>query len=100
MSQDERWLVLDEPKSIMFGAVFVEREIPEVQKDLSGKTEAINLPKDESLLTTKQAADYLSLASNTLDKHRMNGTGPDFINVGPRSIRYTKEALDDWKRHG
>ena len=100
VSQDERWLVLDEPKSIMFGAVFVEREIPEVQKDLSGKTEAINLPKDESLLTTKQAADYLSLASNTLDKHRMNGTGPDFINVGPRSIRYTKEALDDWKRHG
>ena len=100
VSQDERWLVLDEPKSIMFGAVFVERAIPEAQKDLPGTTVAKNLSKDEFLLTTKQAADYLSLASNTLDKHRMNGTGPDFKKVGSRTIRYTKEALDDWKRHG
>ena len=99
VSQDGRWLALEEPKPIMFGAVFVEREIPEVQKELSGKTEAKNLSQDEFLLTTRQAANYLSLASNTLDKHRMNGTGPDFTKVGSRTIRYTKEALDDWKRH-
>ena len=53
-------------------------------------------------LTEKQAADYLSVSRSLLRQSRMNGerenrlSGPPFIKLGSRSIRYLKEDLDNW----
>ncbi|MFC3053301.1 helix-turn-helix transcriptional regulator [Kordiimonas pumila] len=47
----------------------------------------------ERLLTTAQAAQYLRLASSTLNKWRVYGTGPKFIKLG-RAVRYRHTDLD------
>jgi len=47
------------------------------------------------LLTTKQAAEYLSLAVTTLEKYRVYGGGPRFLNLG-RAVRYRLSDLNTW----
>ena len=46
-------------------------------------------------LSTREAADYLSLASRTLDRYRIRGTGPVFHRFGGR-CRYLQSDLDAW----
>ena len=46
-------------------------------------------------LSTREAADYLSLASRTLDRYRVRGTGPVFHRFGGR-VRYLRSDLDAW----
>ena len=49
------------------------------------------------LLTTEFAAKYLGLGTSTLERHRCQGTGPQFIRLGNgRSIRYRQPDLDNW----
>jgi excisionase family DNA binding protein len=55
------------------------------------------LPK---YLTTAQAAEYCNIKVKTLERHRQNGTGPPYIKVGPRIIRYRREDLDAWMEAG
>ncbi len=45
---------------------------------------------DPRLLTTKEAAAYLSLSPNSLKKH-----GPAPVRIGG-SLRYDRHALDAW----
>lgn len=47
------------------------------------------------VLTTKEAANYLRLAENTLEKMRLTGAGPQFVRMG-RAVRYTRNALENW----
>ena len=53
-------------------------------------------------LTEEQAAEYLSISRSVLRKSRMDGerenrlSGPPWIKLGSRSIRYLKEDLDKW----
>lgn len=53
-------------------------------------------------LTEAQAAEYLSVSRALLRQSRMNGeregrlSGPAWIKMGSRSIRYLKEDLDAW----
>ena len=47
-------------------------------------------------LTVKEAAEYLRLAPQTLDKFRHFGGGPEYIRVTARAIRYERAALDAW----
>ena len=47
------------------------------------------------VLTTRQAAEYLSLAETTLEKKRVYGGGPLFIRLG-RAVRYRLADLDAW----
>ena len=47
-------------------------------------------------LTTEQAAEYCNLKKKTLENHRYRGTGPQYIVVGPRTIRYRPQDLDVW----
>ena len=98
--KDNHWFVLQEGKELLFGALFVEKAYQETDAppNESSKQRKSNKPQDEPLLTVKEAADYLNLASNTLDKHRSNGTGPEYLTVGARSIRYRKTDLDNWSR--
>lgn len=46
--------------------------------------------------TVREAADYLRVSKQTLDKFRHFGGGPDYIRVTARSIRYERAALDAW----
>lgn len=52
------------------------------------------------LLTTKEAADYLSMSAGTLENWRIQGKGPDYIKLGAdgsRSlVRYRTCDLDDY----
>ena len=47
------------------------------------------------LLTTKQAAESLSLSMTTLEKYRVYGGGPRFLHLG-RAVRYRVSDLDAW----
>ncbi|RDH84506.1 MAG: DNA-binding protein [endosymbiont of Galathealinum brachiosum] len=53
-------------------------------------------------LTESQAAEYLSVSRSLLRQSRMNGerenrlSGPAWIKLGSRSIRYLIEDLDTW----
>ena len=53
-------------------------------------------------LTEAEAAEYLSVSRSLLRQGRMAGdrkgrlSGPPWIKMGSRSIRYLKEDLDQW----
>ena len=46
-------------------------------------------------MTTKQAADYLSLSPHTLNQWRSLGKGPRFVRLGG-AVRYPKTFLDSY----
>lgn len=48
-----------------------------------------------SLITEKQAAEKLGLASSTLKRWRWSGRGPAYIKLGA-SVRYSPEILDSY----
>jgi excisionase family DNA binding protein len=47
------------------------------------------------MLTTHEASVYLRLSRRTLERLRVEGTGPKFVKIG-RCVRYIKSNLDDW----
>ncbi|WP_044036585.1 helix-turn-helix transcriptional regulator [Octadecabacter arcticus] len=50
-------------------------------------------------MTPPQAAEYTGLSESYLAKLRMTtvyGSGPNFIRLGLRAIRYRRADLDDW----
>jgi excisionase family DNA binding protein len=47
------------------------------------------------VLTTRQAASYLKLASETLEQMRTAGGGPPFVKLA-RMVRYRRTDLDSW----
>src|SRR6476659_7811796 len=56
------------------------------------------MPDDANIyVTEKGAAHYLTLAHNTLQKMRTNGTGPDYHVLGDRIV-YMKGDIDEWMR--
>ena len=48
-----------------------------------------------SLLKVTEAASYLGLSPNTLNKWRTQGCGPQYIKLG-RSIGYRVSDLEGW----
>ncbi|SLJ86900.1 helix-turn-helix transcriptional regulator [Novosphingobium mathurense] len=48
-----------------------------------------------SVLTTKEAANYLKLGKPTLDRFRVTGEGPKFAKLGG-AVRYRRADLDAW----
>ena len=49
----------------------------------------------DSNLTTAQAAEFLGLATTTLEKYRCFGGGPRYLKLG-RAVRYRLADLDEW----
>ncbi len=45
------------------------------------------------LMTTIEAADYLTLSKPTLERWRLTGEGPKFAKMGD-AVRYRQEDLD------
>jgi len=58
-------------------------------------TQATNGKDGSPFLNTAEAARYLKLAQNTLEKMRSVGGGPQFRKHG-RYVRYTIPELDFW----
>ncbi|MFH1738227.1 MAG: helix-turn-helix domain-containing protein [bacterium] len=57
----------------------------------------INLPQDpEQLIDEKQAAAFLGYTRRALQNWRRTGTGPRFVKVSSRSIRYRRRDLIAW----
>lgn len=48
------------------------------------------------MLTINEVADLLGVARQTLAAMREDGTGPPWLRVGSRAIRYPSAALEDW----
>lgn len=46
-------------------------------------------------LRVPQAAHYLGLSANTLNKWRTQGKGPNFVKLG-RAVCYRQSDLDGW----
>jgi len=55
-----------------------------------------------SMLTTVQAAAFLNVAKNTMEKWRLIGGGPAFVRLGRHCIRYLPADLEAFiaKRRG
>jgi predicted DNA-binding transcriptional regulator AlpA len=47
------------------------------------------------LLTQREAASALRLSTRTLERMRVQGTGPRFVKCN-RSVRYLRADLDQW----
>jgi predicted DNA-binding transcriptional regulator AlpA len=52
---------------------------------------------DDELLTTDGSAEFLGLSKSFLAKARRKGTGPPFIEIGDRLIKYKKSSLRKWR---
>ena len=61
----------------------------------------MTIPKDfpGRYFRTKEAAQILSLSIRTLEKHRVYGTGPQFLKLGGRVV-YKIEDLHSWALRG
>lgn len=49
-------------------------------------------------MTPQQLAEELGVKEVTLWRWRRDGIGPRFHRVGPRAIRYSREAVSEWLR--
>jgi excisionase family DNA binding protein len=66
---------------------------------LAAKDEAVSSP----FLTVVEAAAYLRVSKNYLDKLRVKGGGPEFFRLGRKKVVYHKAHLDAWmaaRRYG
>jgi predicted DNA-binding transcriptional regulator AlpA len=52
------------------------------------------------ILRTTSAAQYLGLSASTLEKKRLQGTGPRFTKLGTRAVGYFVEDLDAYAESG
>lgn len=52
----------------------------------------------EKLMTAGEVGDLLAMTKGALAQLRYMGTGPQFIKLGGRSVRYRREDVDAWIR--
>jgi len=50
--------------------------------------------QSDSLLSTKEAARFLSVHPNTLVKWRIYGGGPNFVHLSRRKVGYRRSAIE------
>lgn len=50
---------------------------------------------ENDVLTTREAARYLSLGASTLERFRISGGGPCYRKLG-RAVRYHRSDLNEW----
>ena len=53
-------------------------------------------PDEKHFLSQKEAAAYLGLHQNTLNKLRKTPDGPPYSRIGARLLRYKRSDLDAW----
>jgi hypothetical protein len=55
----------------------------------------VPLARERRLLTTKQAAKRGNMSPRTLERKRLDGSGPPYQRVG-RLVRYWDDLFDAW----
>ena len=58
-----------------------------------------NTSAEGQYMMTQEAADYLRLSARTLERMRVDGTGPRFLKAGPglrARVLYRLDDLKDW----
>lgn len=50
----------------------------------------------KNMASPKQAAEYMGITTGALSQMRYRGTGPKFIKLGNRTVRYRWEDIDAW----
>jgi len=61
------------------------------QKQTQARTDDLG-----NLLTPEDAAAKLAVAVQTLAHWRVRGTGPTFVHLSARCVRYPNAALEQW----
>lgn len=51
----------------------------------------------ERLLTTREAAKFLTIDIRTLERWRIEGTGPSYLRYSAHTVRYTLGDLVAWR---
>ncbi len=54
---------------------------------------------EDMLLTTREAARYVRLGTSTLERKRLDGTGPPFVKLGTGKrarVVYRRSELERW----
>jgi len=51
---------------------------------------------EHDLLSTHQAGKFLGLSRRTLEKKRIDGSGPEYFRISSRCVRYAPEDLREW----
>ena len=69
----------------------------EMKKETPMQNPNRHFDDDDELLTTDNAAEFLDLSKSFLAKARRKGTGPPFIEIGDRLIKYKKSTLRKWR---
>ena len=54
------------------------------------------VPQKVVLWTEKETAKHIGFDARTLQSWRMKGTGPQYVQISPRCIRYRPEDIDAW----
>lgn len=67
----------------------IQREIKIIEKE-----ESKALP-NKAMLTEREAGQYLSSSTHTLQKWRRTGEGPKYVKVG-RSVRYPLKSIEEY----
>lgn len=68
-----------------------------------GTTSMTKPAEAPTLLSSKDAAAYLHVPVPTLNRWRARGTGPAYVQLGPRVFKYDLRDLQDFlqrQRHG
>jgi hypothetical protein len=60
---------------------------------------SVEFPLPLPFLRAKEAARFIGVSCRTLEKHRINGTGPKYSKIGGRII-YAVTDLGEWAEHG
>lgn len=53
----------------------------------------------DCLMTEDQTAQYLQFTPRALQKWRLDGSGPKYVKISGRAVRYRKQDLDEWIEH-
>ena len=59
-------------------------------------TEVTNMNEKELLHTPEGLAAMLKVTENALGIWRHNGTGPKYLRISRRAIRYSNDAVQEW----
>jgi predicted DNA-binding transcriptional regulator AlpA len=55
-------------------------------------------PGDDQLIDQRGAAALIGNSERTLERWRAERTGPPYIKLSPRAVRYSRAGLIEWLR--
>jgi len=59
-------------------------------------TSKVQMKTFGKLLTPGEAADKLAISAQTLAHWRVRGSGPEFVHLSSRCVRYPEASLENW----